>query len=97
MATDDVKAGDTVEWNTSQGTTRGTVKHKLTSPTKIKEHEVKASTEEPQYLVESESTHYVTTNGMGGCSCKASAFGGVTCSHKLATELFRSYGRGDAA
>ena len=52
---DDFEAGDKVEWNTSQGTTRGTVKRKLTSPTKIKEHEVKASKEEPQYLVESES------------------------------------------
>ncbi len=55
MATGDFSVGDEVEWNTSQGTTRGTIKRKLTEPTKIKEHEVKASKDEPQYLVESES------------------------------------------
>ncbi len=56
MATGDFSVGDEVEWNTSQGTTRGTIKRKLTEPTKIKEHEVKASKDEPQYLVESEKT-----------------------------------------
>ncbi len=50
------KAGDTVEWETSQGTTRGTVKRKLTSPIEIKGHHVAASDDEPQYLVESEKT-----------------------------------------
>ena len=54
MAGDDFAVGDEVEWNTSQGMTRGTIKRKLTEPTKIKEHEVKASKDEPQYLVESE-------------------------------------------
>jgi Hypervirulence associated proteins TUDOR domain len=48
-----LKPGDRVEWNTSQGKTRGRVKRKLTSPTKIKGHEVKASQENPEYLVES--------------------------------------------
>jgi len=47
-----LKKGDKVEWETSQGKTTGNVKKKLTSPTKIKTHEVKASKENPEYLVE---------------------------------------------
>lgn len=43
--------GDKVEWETSQGTTKGTVQKKLTSATKIKGHEVKASKDNPEYLV----------------------------------------------
>lgn len=45
--------GDRVEWNTSQGKTEGTVEKKLTSPMKIKDHEVAASKSNPEYLVES--------------------------------------------
>jgi Protein of unknown function (DUF2945). len=48
-----LKKGDKVEWETSQGKTNGTVKKKLTSPTKIKTHKVAASSDDPQYLVES--------------------------------------------
>jgi hypothetical protein len=48
--------GDKVEWNTSQGTTSGEVKKRVTSPTKIKGHEVKASEDNPQYVVESDKT-----------------------------------------
>lgn len=47
-----LKKGDKVEWETSQAKTTGTVKKKLTAPTKIKTHEVKASDENPEYLVE---------------------------------------------
>ena len=50
------KKGDHVEWNTSQGTTSGRVKKKLTEPMEIKGHHVAASEEEPQYLVESDTT-----------------------------------------
>lgn len=48
--------GEHVQWETSQGTTTGTVKKKLTSETDIKGHTAKASKEDPQYLVESDST-----------------------------------------
>ena len=51
-----LKKGDKVEWETPQGKTSGTVKKKLTSPTKIKEHKVAASKENPEYLVESEKS-----------------------------------------
>lgn len=47
-----LKKGDEVEWETSQGKTRGMVKKKLTAPTKIKDHKVAASKENPEYLVE---------------------------------------------
>ncbi|KPQ35239.1 MAG: Protein of unknown function (DUF2945) [Phormidesmis priestleyi Ana] len=48
--------GDRVAWNTRQGKTTGTVQNKLTSETDIKGHTAKATEDEPQYLVESEST-----------------------------------------
>ncbi|MEO1792216.1 MAG: DUF2945 domain-containing protein [Cyanobacteria bacterium J06629_19] len=48
--------GDHVQWNTAQGTTTGTIKKKLTSNTDIKGYTAKASDDEPQYLVESDST-----------------------------------------
>lgn len=48
----DPKPGDKVEWETSQGTTTGVVKKKLTKPRMIKGHKVAASAEDPEYLVE---------------------------------------------
>ncbi len=48
-----LKPGDSVEWETSQGKTAGTVRKKLTSKTKIKTHVVAASKDDPQYLVQS--------------------------------------------
>ena len=51
-----LKAGDKVEWQSSQGTVQGTVKKKLTAPTDIKGHHVAASAEHPEYLVVSDKT-----------------------------------------
>ena len=51
-----LKPGDKVAWNASQGEVKGTVVRKQTSPTKIKGHEVKASPENPEYIVESDKT-----------------------------------------
>ena len=57
MANEDrLKKGDHVEWNTSQGKTTGRVEKKLTSATKIKGHEVKASKDNPEFLVKSDKT-----------------------------------------
>ena len=50
------KAGDKVEWKSSQGTVTGKVKKKLTSPTDIKGHHVAASKDNPEYLVASDKT-----------------------------------------
>jgi heme-binding NEAT domain protein len=52
----DLHKGDKVEWETSQGTTQGKVVKKQTTPTTIKEHPVKASKSDPQYIVESTKT-----------------------------------------
>jgi Hypervirulence associated proteins TUDOR domain len=52
----DLKQGDKVEWETSQGKTKGTVKKKVTRSMKIKGHTVKASKENPQVLVKSDKT-----------------------------------------
>ena len=49
----ELKKGDRVTWQTSQGKTTGNVKKKLTSATKIKSHKVAASEDDPEYLVES--------------------------------------------
>lgn len=48
--------GDKVEWNSSGGKSVGTIEKKLTSATRIKGHEVKASKENPEYLVKSDKS-----------------------------------------
>ena len=51
-----VKTGDHVTWDSAQGEVKGKVVKKLTSPTKIKSHNVAASKDNPEYLVESDKT-----------------------------------------
>jgi len=51
----DVKTGDTVTWKSHGGTAHGKVVKKQTSDTKIKGHTVRASKDEPQYIVESDN------------------------------------------
>ncbi len=48
-----LKKGDKVTWETSQGKTEGKVVKKQTTNTKIKDHKVKASKDNPQIIVES--------------------------------------------
>jgi hypothetical protein len=50
------KPGDKVAWDTSQGATQGRVVKKQTTPTKIKTHQVAASKDNPQYIVESDKS-----------------------------------------
>ncbi|MGB3571755.1 MAG: DUF2945 domain-containing protein [Phormidesmis sp.] len=50
------QTGDRVQWETAQGKTTGTIQKKLTSETDIKGYTAKASKEDPQYLVKSDST-----------------------------------------
>ena len=54
--TKSLKVGDHVEWNTSQGKTRGKIKKKLTSAIEIKGHHVAATEEDPQWLVETDES-----------------------------------------
>ncbi len=57
MAKDEeLQPGDKVEWNYSGNTVEGTVKKRLTEPTSIGKHDVKASEDNPEYLVESDKT-----------------------------------------
>lgn len=51
-----LKAGDKVEWNTSQGKTHGMVVKKQTTQTRIKRHKVAASKENPEYIVQSDKS-----------------------------------------
>ena len=54
--TKEMKQGDKVSWNTSQGKTSGTVIKKVTRTTKVKSHTAKASKDNPQYKVVSDKT-----------------------------------------
>ncbi len=51
-----LKTGDKVSWSSSGGETQGVVEKKQTSDTKIKSHQVKASKDDPQYIVKSDKT-----------------------------------------
>ncbi len=51
-----LKPGDKVRWNTSQGETKGTVKSQVTSTAKVKGHVAKATKDDPQYRVKSDKT-----------------------------------------
>lgn len=50
----DVKAGDKVSWKSHGGSAEGKVEKKLTSDIKIKGHQVRASKDDPQFLVKTD-------------------------------------------
>lgn len=50
-----LKKGDRVRWNAPGGAAKGEVLHKQVSDTTIKGHQVRASREEPQYIVRSDN------------------------------------------
>jgi hypothetical protein len=51
-----LKPGDKVSWETSQGATKGTVEKKLTKPTKIKGYTAHPTEQNPEFLVKSSKT-----------------------------------------
>lgn len=53
------KVGDHVSWNSEAGRVRGTIKKKITSPITFKNYTVRASKEEPQYLIKSDKTDHM--------------------------------------
>lgn len=57
--THDFKVGDTVEWNSEAGRVRGTIKKKITSVIKFKTYTVRASKEEPQFLIKNDKTDHM--------------------------------------
>jgi hypothetical protein len=56
MADDKFEPGDRVEWKSHGGTAIGEVKKEITSETEAGGRKVKASEEEPQYLVVSDKS-----------------------------------------
>jgi hypothetical protein len=52
---DKFRPGEAVEWNSHGGIARGKVKKKLTSRTTIKGHQVAATPENPEFLVETDN------------------------------------------
>ena len=52
----DLKKGDRVSWNTSQGRTQGEIVEKKTSDFTFAEQHFTASAEEPAYIVKSEKS-----------------------------------------
>ena len=53
---DDLKKGDPVTWKSHGGTAEGKVQKKITSATEAGGRKVKASKDEPQYLVKSDKS-----------------------------------------
>ena len=53
------KVGDHVEWNSEAGYVRGTIKRKITSAMKFKTYIARASKEEPQYMIKSDTTDHI--------------------------------------
>jgi hypothetical protein len=53
------KIGDHVEWNSEAGRVRGTIKKRITSAIPFKGYTVRASPEEPQYLIKSDKTDHL--------------------------------------
>ena len=52
----ELKPGDHVTWNTSQGQTHGVVESRVTGTEHVKGHVAKASKEEPQFKVKSDKS-----------------------------------------
>jgi hypothetical protein len=57
--THDLKVGDHVEWNSEAGRVHGTIQKKVTSEIKFKGYTVRASKNEPQYLLKSDKTDHL--------------------------------------
>ncbi len=53
------KIGDHVEWNSEAGRVRGTIRKVVRSPITFKGYTVRASKEEPQYLIKSDKTDHL--------------------------------------
>jgi Hypervirulence associated proteins TUDOR domain len=51
-----LKIGDRVAWRSSGGGSVGRVERRLTTPAKIKSHEIAASEDNPEFLVRSDKS-----------------------------------------
>jgi hypothetical protein len=76
------KAGDHVEWNSEAGRVCGTIKKRVTSAIKFKTYTVRASKEDPQYLIKSDKTEHMTMHK--GSALKKLGRGGRTSQKRVA-------------
>jgi hypothetical protein len=53
------KIGDHVSWNSEAGRVSGLIRRKVSAPVEFKGYTVRASREEPQYLIESDKTGHL--------------------------------------
>ena len=63
MAAADIKVGDRVSWDTSQGRTRGKVVGRKTSDFRFADQDFKASSSRPKFIVKSEKTGAEAAHG----------------------------------
>jgi len=53
------RIGQLVTWNSEAGWLRGTIQKQITAPIRFKGYTVRASPEEPQYLIKSDKTDHL--------------------------------------
>ena len=56
------KIGDHVSWNSEAGRVSGIIRKKISAPIKFTGYTVRASREQPQYLIESDKTDHVAVH-----------------------------------
>ena len=56
------RVGDHVSWNSEAGRVSGTIRKRITAPMRFKSYTVRASKEEPQYLIESDTTDHLAVH-----------------------------------
>jgi len=59
---DKFKVGDHVSWNSEAGRVSGTIRKKITAPMAFKGYTVRASKQEPQYLIKSDKTEHLAVH-----------------------------------
>ena len=57
-----LRIGDHVSWNSEAGRVRGTIRRRITAPMRFKGYTVRASKEEPQYLIKSDTTDHLAVH-----------------------------------
>ena len=62
MARTAFHVGDHVSWNSEAGRVRGVIEKKLVAPTKLKGYTVRASKEEPQYVIVGDKTGHIAVH-----------------------------------
>ena len=75
----DFTVGDHVSWNSEAGHVRGTIKKKVTTAITVKTYTVRASKEEPQYVIKSDKTDHLAMH-------KSAALTTINTSHRSSQE-----------